>query len=112
MVEDNMEKITKCIDLRKEIRESIISNFKRIKNIDFVAELKEFHSIDWLTNRPVALLQLSCSDLIYINTVGRAKMIVLSKIGGLICYTVNTKKALPSQSLEHMLCYIFTSCKS
>lgn len=39
-------------------------------------------------------------------------MIVLSKIRGLICYPVNTKNALPSQSLEHMLCYTFANCKS
>ena len=52
MVEDNKELTTKCIHLRKEIRESVISD---IKNIDFVPELKDFHTINWLTNRPRAL---------------------------------------------------------
>jgi len=111
--EDNEELITKCINLGKEIRESIISDSKGITNVESVSDLKDFDSINWLTNRPVALVHLLCSiSNIDINTASRTKVIIISKVVELIYYTLNSKKVLPNHFLENLLCYTFTNCKS
>ena len=60
----------------------------------------------------MALLQLLCSiSDIDINKVGRAKIIVFSKMVELIYYTVNTKMVLPNHFSENMLGSTFTNCK-
>ena len=88
---DNKNLIIKCVDLGEEIREPTVSDIKGITYIDSVSKLKDFDSKNWLTNRPVALLQLLCSiSDIDNNKVGRVKIIILSKIVQLIYYTVNT----------------------
>ena len=61
----------------------------------------------------MTLLQLlfSITD-IDINKVGRAKVIVFSRIVEVIYYTVNTKMVLPNHFLENLLHSSFTNCKS
>ena len=42
-VKNSKKLITRCIDLGKEIRKAIVSDIKRIKNIDSVSKLKDFN---------------------------------------------------------------------
>ena len=42
-VKNSKKLITRCIDLGKEIRKTIVSDIKRIKNIDSVSKLKDFN---------------------------------------------------------------------
>ena len=112
-VKNSKKLITRCIDLGKEIRKAIVSDIKRIKNIDSVSKLKDFNLKNWLTNWTMALLQLlSSSGDIDNSKVGRVKIIVLSKIVELLYYTVNTWKGPSNHLLENLLCSISTNRKS
>ena len=90
-VKNSKKLITRWIDLGKEKRKAIVSDIKRIKNIDSVSKLKDFNLKNWLTNWTMALLQLLRSSGDIDNSkVGRVKIIVLFKIVELLYDTVNT----------------------
>ena len=88
--QDDEDLIDRCIDLGKEIRRLIVHDIKNTGNTDSIPELKDFNPLNWLTDRPMPLLHLLCSiSNVDINTVGRSKIVLLSKIVELLYYTIN-----------------------
>ena len=89
-------------------------NKLRWKNqIGSLQELNNFDVIHWLSSRPTELLHLICKLCnVDINYDSSKKATIVTKVIELIYYCRASKLVLPNHSLDNILCYSFTNCKS
>lgn len=113
---DESEFLENCYEIGKQLGDFIANDISQLyshnSDVKMIQTLINYEPSRWLSERPHELLHcLSNLCNIDINTAGRSKLIILTKIIELIYYCRNSKLVLPNHLIESLLSYYFTNSK-